>query len=287
MILIIGANGITGQAIIRNLARREVKVRALDISAAQDNLRALGAEPVVGDMRNVNSLRAAMKGVHAVYHIPPRMQADELQLGKNSLEAAQAEGVRHFVYHSVIFPHLQEIAFHWEKMKVEVEVLHSGLPFTIIEPTNYMQNVGWYWNWIEEKGELIWPYSAEQPISWLDVTDLGEAVANILTQPGHEGATYQLCSTEKPLTRLEMAAIISRVTGRRVKAITMPLDEYMKLPRWQGRKPEEMERLKTMFRHYDQHGFRCGNNKVLSMLLGRPATSYEQFVREFVLSLKR
>ena len=287
MILIIGANGITGQAIIRKLVKKGAQVRALDIPAAQDHLRALGAEPVVGDMRNVASLRAAMKGIRAVYHIPPRMQADELQLGKNSIEAAQAEGVRHFVYHSVIFPHLQEIAFHWEKMKVEVEVLHSGLPFTIIEPTNYMQNVGWSWNWIEEKGELIWPYAAEQPITWLDVNDLGEAVANILTQQGHEGATYQLCSTEKPLTRHEMAEIISRVTGRAVRAVTMPLDEYMKLPRWQGRKPEEMERLKTMFRHYDRHGFRCGNSKVLSMLLGRPATSYEQFIREFVRSLKR
>jgi NAD(P)H dehydrogenase (quinone) len=266
---------------------RRVPVRALDIASVQDPLQALGAQPVVGDMRDIASLRGAMKGVQAVYHIPPRMQADELQLGKNSIEAAKREGVKHFVYHSVIFPHIQEIAFHWEKMKVEVEVLHSGLPFTIIEPTNYMQNVAWMWELIEKKGELLWPYSADQPISWLDVDDLGDAVANVLTQSGHEGATYQLCSTEKPLTRHEMAAIISRVLGRQVNAVTMPLDEYMKLPRWQGRKPDDMERLKTMFRHYDAFGFRCGNNKVLSMLLDRPTTSYEDFIRRFVESLKK
>ncbi len=287
MILIIGANGITGRSIIRHLVSRGAPVRGLDIPAAQDPLRKLGAEPVVGDMRNVDSLRAAMKGVRAVYHIPPRMQADELQLGKNSIEAARAEGVKHFVYHSVIFPHIQEIAFHWEKMKVELEVLHSGLPFTIIEPTNYMQNIAWFWNWVVERGELMWPYSADQPISWLDVDDLGKAVANVLTGPGHEGATYQLCSTDKPLTRHEMAAILSRVLGHPVKAVTMPLNEYMKLPRWQGRKPDEMERLKTMFRHYDEFGFRCGNNKILSMLLGCPATSYDQFIRRFVSSMKR
>jgi uncharacterized protein YbjT (DUF2867 family) len=119
------------------------------------------------------------------------------------------------------------------------------------------------------------------------VDDLGEAVANVLTQPGHEGATYQLCSTEKPLTRHEMASITSKVLGRAVKAVTMPLEEYMRLPRWQGRKPEDMDRLKTMFRHYDQFGFRCGNNKVLSMLLGRPATGYEQFMQRFSRSLKK
>jgi NAD(P)H dehydrogenase (quinone) len=287
MILIIGANGITGRAIIRNLVARGVSVRGLDVPAAQDQIRELGAEPIVGDMRDVASLKAAMKGIKKVYHIPPRMQADELQLGKNSIEAAKAKGIQHFVYHSVIFSHIQEIAFHWEKMKVEVEALHSGLPFTIMQPTNYMQNVAWTWEMIEKKGELIWPYSADQPISWLDVDELGEAVANVLTQSGHAGATYQLCSTEKALTRHEMAAIISKVIGREVKAVTMPLDEYMRLPRWQGRKPDDMERLKTMFRHYDKYGFRCGNNKVLSMLLARAPTTYEDFIRRLVESLKK
>jgi hypothetical protein len=84
-----------------------------------------------------------------------------------------------------------------------------------------------------------------------------------------------------------MAAIISKVIGREVKAVTMPLDKYMSLPRWQGRKPDEMERLKTMFCHYDQYGFRCGNSKVLSLLLNRPATTYEQFIQKFVGSLKK
>jgi nucleoside-diphosphate-sugar epimerase len=55
MILIIGANGITGRAIIRNLVARGASVRGLDIPAAQDQIRELGAEPIVGDMRNVDS----------------------------------------------------------------------------------------------------------------------------------------------------------------------------------------------------------------------------------------
>jgi hypothetical protein len=58
----------------------------------------------------------------------------------------------------------------------------------------------------------------------------------------------------------------------------LPLAEYLKLPRWQGMTSEGMDRLVTMFRHYDQYGFRCGNNRVLSMLLGRPTTTYEQFL---------
>jgi hypothetical protein len=81
--------------------------------------------------------------------------------------------------------------------------------------------------------------------------------------------------------------MISELLGREVKAIQWPLDQYMQLPRWRESKPEAMERLKTMFRHYDQYGFRCGNDRVLSMLLGRPATSYRQFIRSFVDSMKK
>ena len=286
MILITGANGKTGRSIIPHLVKRGERVRALDIPAAQAQLRDMGVEPIAGDLREISSLRPALKGVQTVYHIPPRLQADELQLGKNMIAAAKAEGVQRFVYHSVIFPHLESVVFHWEKMKVEVELFQSGLPFTIIEPTNYMQNLFWQWAFVEKRSELLLPYSAEQPITWLDLHDFGEAVAKVLTQPDHEGATYQLCSTGKALTWREIAALISKLLDREIKAIKLPVAEYLKLPSWQGMTPEGMERLVTMFHHYDQYGFRCGNNRVLSMLLGRPATTYEQFLRRSLRELK-
>jgi uncharacterized protein YbjT (DUF2867 family) len=286
VILISGANGKTGRAIIPHLVKKGERVRALELPTLQNQLRDLGVEPVVGDLREISSLRAAMSGVQTVYHIPPRLQADELEIGKNMIAAAKAEGVQRFVYHSVIFPHLESVVFHWEKMKVEVEILHSGLSFTIIEPTNYMQNLFWQWAFVEQRDELLLPYSVDQAITWLDLHDFGEAVANVLTRPGHEGATYQLCSTERGLTWREIASLISGILGREVKAKKLAVDEYLKLPLWQGMTPEGMERLVSMFHHYDRYGFRCGNNRVLSMLLERPATAYEQFLQRDLRGLK-
>lgn len=289
MILIAGANGITGHATLRQLVQRKVPVRAMASNPSSvERLRELGAEPVIADFRNVASLAAAMTGCERVFHIPPRMQPDEVQIGDNVIEAALRAGVRHLLAFSVICPHLEYIVFHWSKLKVEAALFHSGqkLPYTILRPTNYMQNIEWQWDLIESKGEFVLPYSAEVRLTWLDADDVGEAAANILTEPGHELATYELCGSEAYLNRHEMSRLIGDALGREVRPVVMPLDDYMQLPRWKGRKTEDLERLGAMFRHYDSDGMPAGNPRTLSMLLGRPASSFREFLGRFV-ALKR
>lgn len=289
MILVTGANGITGHTTLRHLVGREVPVRAMASNpASADRLRQLGAEPVIADFRNLASLAAAMAGCERVFHIPPRMQPDETQIGHNVIEVALRAGVRHLLVFSVVCPHLEDIAFHWAKMKVEAALFHSGqkLPYTILRPTNYMQNIEWQWDLIETKGEFVLPYSADVRLTWLDADDAGEAAANILTEPGHELATYELCGRESYLNRHEMSRLIGEALGREVRAATAPLEAYMQLPRWKGRNAEEMERLKTMFRHYEATGLPAGNPRTLAMLLERPPRSFREFLAGFV-ALKR
>jgi uncharacterized protein YbjT (DUF2867 family) len=102
MILITGAGGLSGQAVTRALVARGVKVRGLarhEEAALQ--IRAAGAAEVVyGDLRDPDSLRRAMDGVRVVYHICPRLQADEHQIGLNVIAAARLADVRLFIYHS-------------------------------------------------------------------------------------------------------------------------------------------------------------------------------------------
>jgi hypothetical protein len=80
-----------------------------------------------------------------------------------------------------------------------------------------------------------------------------------------------------------LAKIWSKVLQRSITATTMPLDDYMQLPHLQGRDPREMALLRTMFREFDNHGAPGGNSKILSMILGRDTTSYEQFAEKFSL----
>ena len=280
-IAITGASGTTGRAVIAALRRRGARVRA--VSSRPDSalsLREAGAdETAVAALQDGNALRAAFAGASTVFHIPPRMRPDEVENGLRVIEAARAAGVRVIALHSVINSQVQAIRFHVHKRLVEEAAITSGLPWIIFQPTNYMQNVGWNWQRMVDTGELLFPYSAQVPVSWLDVEDYGQAVARALTEPGWEWGTYEAVGTAEPLNRHALARIWSSALGREVRAATLPLDDYMALPHWAGRDPREMAILRTMFEEFDRHGSPGGNNRMLGLLLGREPTSYEAFAR--------
>jgi uncharacterized protein YbjT (DUF2867 family) len=282
-ILMTGAAGMTGLSVIRALRERGACIHALTGSGRSvELLRSAGAtEVALAAFSDAHGLRNAMRGIDTVLHIPPRMKPDETANGLRVIEAAREAGVRRIALHSVINSQVQAIAFHTHKRLVEEAAMTSGMPWIIFQPTNYMQNVAWNWQRMIEAGEFIFPYSAEVPISWLDLHDYATAVAHALVTPGYDYGTYECVSTENPLNRHELAAIWSRVTGRPVRALTMPLDEYMSLPHWRGRDPREMAILRTMFEEFHRHGAPGGNSKVLAMLLGRNPTAYARFAHRY------
>ena len=146
MILITGAGGKTGRALIEALSNGEA-VRAFVRRPEQAaEVRRLGAQEVVaGELLDEGTIRSAMKGARAVYHICPNMNPDEAAIGRLVIQAAQDAGVEHFVYHSVLHPQTQKMDHHWQKLRVEEMLFESGLTFTILQPAPYMQNLlaGW------------------------------------------------------------------------------------------------------------------------------------------------
>lgn len=281
MILVTGAAGMTGLAVIAALARKGATVRALSGSGRSTQaLRAAGAhETAVASFDDVAALAQAMNGIDTVLHIPPRMKPQETDDGLNVIAAARIAGVRRLALHSVINSQIQAIRFHVHKRLVEEAAMTSGLPWIIFQPTNYMQNVGWNWQRMLDTGDFVFPYSEHVKVSWLDLDDYAQAVATALTTPGWDYGVYEAVSSRQPLSRVEMAAIWSRVLGREVRACTMTLDDYMALPHWAGRDPREMAILRTMFEEFDRHGAPGGNAAMLGLLLGREPTSYEDFAR--------
>jgi uncharacterized protein YbjT (DUF2867 family) len=280
-LLLTGAAGGTGRAVLAALKRRGARVRAMATrEASAQALREAGAdETALARFDDPAALAAALRGIDTVFHIPPRMKPEEVDNGLAVIAAARAAGVRRIALHSVINSQVQAIRFHVHKRLVEEAAITSGLPWIIFQPTNYMQNVAWQWARLVERGELLFPYSAQAPISWLDLEDYAEGVARALVEPGFDHGTYEMVSAQAPLNRQELAAIWSRVLGREVRATTMPLDDYMALPHWQGRDPRELAILRTMFEEFDRHGAPGGNWRVLALLLGREPTAYETFAR--------
>ena len=283
LVLITGANGMTGRAVLGALKQRGARVRAMVTreASAQALCEAGADETVLARFDDTSALAAALRGIDTVFHIPPRMKPEEVDNGLAVIAAARSAGVRRIALHSVINSQVQAIRFHTHKRLVEEAAITSGLPWIIFQPTNYMQNVAWQWARLVEQGELLFPYSAEVPISWLDLADYAEAVARAITEPGFDYGTYEMVSAAEPLSRHQLAAIWAQVLGCEVRAVTMPLEEYMALPHWAGRDPRELALLRTMFEEFDRHGAPGGNSKVQGLLLGRQPTSYEAFARRF------
>lgn len=282
MIVVTGAAGKTGKAVIGALARRGQAVRAFVHRAEQRDrvLRAGATEALAGDLNDPASLRHALQGAAAVYHLCPNMHPDELGIGRQIIEAARGAGIAHFVYHSVLHPQAEAMPHHWQKLRVEEVLLASGLPFTILQPTAYMQNLRANWARMQSEGILANPYPPEARLSLVDVTDVGEAAATVLTEPGHQGAIYELCGTG-PMSQHEVVGILAGVLGLPIRAEMAPLDEWEKSATEAGLSDYAVATLKQMFEYYGAHGL-VGNPRVLRWLLGRKPTTLSVFAQRTI-----
>ena len=219
MILVTGASGKTGRAVIAALAARGEQVRALVHRAeAVASVLAAGAqEAVVGDMLAVDDLRAACRGVAAVYHICPNMHAGEVAMAETLLGAMAQTGVRRLVYHSVLHPQVEAMPHHWRKLRVEELLFTQDVQWTILQPAAYMQNVFAYWRTIVEEGVYRVPYAVTARLGMVDLEDVAAAAAAVLVDGGHEYAIYELAGCEI-LDQVQIAAVLAQQLGRPVRA---------------------------------------------------------------------
>jgi uncharacterized protein YbjT (DUF2867 family) len=176
MILVTGAAGKTGRAVVQALVQSGFDVRALVYrSESREDMRQLGAKDIVHrDMRDPVTWPVALANVRAVYHICPNVDPDELAIGRLAISAAGNTRIEHFVYHSVLHPQTEGMPHHWQKMRVEEQLFRSGLPFTILQPAPYMQNVLAGWDAIAADGIFHVPYPAETRLAMVDLNDVAQ-----------------------------------------------------------------------------------------------------------------
>jgi uncharacterized protein YbjT (DUF2867 family) len=293
LILVTGAAGKTGRAVIRALAAKGQRVRALVHRDAQRNpVESLGAqEVIVGDMHEESTLRAAAQGARAVYHVCPNIHPDELLIGRVAIAAARAVGVERFVFHSVLHPQIQAMPHHWNKLHVEEALLESQMSYTILRPSNYMQNVlagllpsdyrqnvlaGW--QMIVESEVYMVPYSVKSGTrtNMVDLEDVAHAASVVLTEPGHLGATYELAGPDI-LTQTEIAQILGKHLKRQVRVEELSVEAWMRNAKVVGMGDYQIETLAKMFQYYDRYDF-LGNSLTLSSLIGRAPKSFDAFI---------
>src|SRR5450631_3468664 len=142
-ILAVGATGKYASLVVPELKKRGATVRALVRSEEGARLaRELGAdETAVGDLNDPASLSAAAAGTEGVFHINPAFAPNEAELGLAIVKAAEGAGVTKFVFSGVIHPSLTNLPNHAAKQPVEQAIYESGLVFTVLQPTLFMQTI--------------------------------------------------------------------------------------------------------------------------------------------------
>lgn len=281
MILVTGAAGKTGLAVLRALQAIGAPTRGLVRSEEQASaVNALGAEPIVGDMQDNSVLAAAMRGASAVYLICPNVHPAELEIGTAAIEAAKDAGVERFAYHSVLYPQIEAMPHHWLKLRVEELLIASGLDFAFLQPASYMQNMLPYIDTIRTGGEYRVPYSIDSVFTPVDLHDLAELAAKVLTTEEHSHAIYALAGPQM-LSSEELAKAAGAAVGIDAKAVEQPIKDWQRAARANKLDDYAIDTLSKMFAYYDEHGF-AASSFTLDALLGRRPTSFEEFLRREV-----
>jgi uncharacterized protein YbjT (DUF2867 family) len=276
MILVTGAAGKTGRAVVDTLRRHDQTVRAL-VHSDEQQAELEVEDTVTADLLKPKQVLSAFRDVRAVYHICPNVHPQEVEIGQNVLKAARESEVELFVLHSVLHPQIQAMPHHWNKLLVEEMLLESGLRFSILQPASYMQNVLSEWWRVRLMSQYHVPYSIEAEFSPVDLLDVAEVAASVLTTSEHQGATYELVGPEVH-TPKSMAGELGEALGKLAMAVEVDRKEWEEHTELEKNRKELLLR---MFEYYDEHGL-WGNARVLRDLLGREPTRFREFANRLV-----
>lgn len=233
LILITGATGNQGGAIIRHLVGKGFALRALTRNPESDAAKAiakLGVEVVQGDLDDVASLERALTGAWGVFAVQNTWEAGverEEEQGKRIAELAKKMGVKHFVYSSVGSAHRQTGIPHFEN-KWRVENTVRGLNFdsyVILRPVFFMENLTspWFLHG-DVLGAAMKPDTLLQMVA---VDDIGKVGARAFTHASElNGQAIDLAGDA--VTLPTAAEILGRELGKKIGFVQVPIEEVRK-----------------------------------------------------------
>jgi uncharacterized protein YbjT (DUF2867 family) len=278
MILVTGATGLNGKELLRWLSAKGIAVRALVRNPAKaEAVAALpNVEIVQGDLARPETLAPALRDVDRAMLISSSAP-DMLDVQSSFIDAARKAGVRHVVKLSGIMPELDS-AFRFARMHGEIEkrLEASGMAFTHLRAGEFMAAYFRQVPMMAAKGAMFLPME-EARIASIDVGDIAEIAARVLTGSGHEGKTYPLTGPEA-LTMRQVAEKLSAATGKTVRYVNVPPEDARQAQLAAGMPPYLADALFELFAER-RNGKEAKVWPDAGALLGRPPTSFDEFAR--------
>jgi len=241
-ILITGASGLSGSLVIDECFRQNIPVRALVRS--NEKAKKLAKYPnvnvYVGNLLMPETYQDALSGIEKTLLISSGFER-LVETQETFIEAAKKAGVQHIIKYSGaesgIGFNAQNFIGTKNHENVEDYLVHSGLAWTLIRPSQFMQMYlpGAPTGVNLEKNALILPYGNAK-LSPIDIENVAKVCVQLLITDGHENKVYEMTGPDA-MDMNQACEIISRVTTNKIRYESLALDDYIR--DITGKVPEE------------------------------------------------
>lgn len=234
-------------------------------------------EYVKFDLEDENTFEEALKDVNKIFFMRPPQIVDANKYVKPFLDLAKEKGIEHIAFLSLMGIEKNPIPPHY---KIEKIIKNSGIPFTFLRPSFFMQNLDTTHRFdIKENNDLFIP-AGKSKSSFIDTRDIGEAAARVLTENGHENKAYTLTGAEA-LDYWQVAEIFTKCLNRKVTYSNPAPLKFRKVMIDRG---TDKKFANVMVGLYMSTKLGVANKVTpeLEMLLGRKPTSVEQYVKDYL-----
>src|SRR5664279_639398 len=279
IILVTGANGLTGREIVRRLSAKDISVRVLVRNIAKAKSLSFDTLPNVtiyeGDMNKSESLSSALRGADKAMLISSSNSEME-SVQSNFILAAKKFNLNHIVKLSGIIADINS-PFRYARMHAEIErrLENSGISFTHLRAGEFMQSYFRQIPFILKQNSLFLPMG-NQKIASIDVEDVAAVAVKILTGSGHKGNVYPMTGTEA-LTMDEVAEKFSTVLGRKIKYINITPEEANKARLAAGMPQYIVDALDELFAER-RKGKESKVYNTMQTVFGLRPTTFEEFI---------
>ena len=223
-ILLTGVSGNVGSAVVAYLKSENINflagVRNIEKSKLQDD----SIEYIYFDFEVAGTYETALQGVKRVFLVRPPQLTDVKGIFIPFIQKCKEAGVEQIVFLSLLGAEKNPFPPHH---KIEKAILASGVPYTFIRPSFFMQNLSTtHAKDIKEGNDLFIP-SGKAKISFIDTRDIGEIIGRSLTEKSHENKAYSITGSEA-ITYFQVADSMTRILGRKITYSNPPLFKFRK-----------------------------------------------------------
>ena len=273
MILVTGASGTVGREVVSSLAIAGATFKAGYRSRPQNVPERV--ESVAIDFDRPETIAPALRGVETVFVLSNMVEPE-----KRLVDEAKKAGVKRVVKLSVNGAAEEAFTFAKWHRAVEKHIEASGLRWTFLRPSGFMQN---FFNYmgdsIRKEGAFYTATGPRGAGAHIDARDIGAAASIVLTRDGHEGKAYELTGP-KAITYDEAARVLSAAAGREIRHVAITPDQYRQGALAMGMPAPYVDALVDLDRAYAT-GALTQVTGAVKELTGRDPITFEQFAKDY------